>query len=103
MHLRPWQVEHTRTLFSHPRVVLTEKAVRLPDRSLVEDYLQIRMAEHVIIIARSQDDKLLVQWQSKHGRQTIGLTFAARTIGPGEEPSRQLAGNCSKDKAVGRS
>jgi ADP-ribose pyrophosphatase len=66
---------------------LTQEAVRLPDGSLVEDYLQITLAEHVAIIARSQDNKVLVQRQYKHGSRTIGLTFPAGAIEPGEDPS----------------
>jgi ADP-ribose pyrophosphatase len=87
MHLSPWKVERTSILFSHPRVVLTQEAVRLPDGSLVEDYLQITLAEHVAIIARSQDNKVLVQRQYKHGSRTIGLTFPAGAIEPGEDPA----------------
>jgi ADP-ribose pyrophosphatase len=87
MHLSPWKVERTSILFSHPRVVLTHEAVRLPDGSLVEDYLQITVAEHVAVIARSQDNKVLVQRQYKHGPRTIGLTFPAGAIEPGEDPS----------------
>lgn len=85
MHLRPWKVERTSILFSHPRVVLTPEAVRLSDGSLVEDYLQITVAEHVAIIARSQHNK--VQRQYKHGPRTISLTFPAGAIEPGEDPS----------------
>lgn len=88
MPLSPWKVERTNILFSHPRVVLTEEAVRLPDGSLVEDYLQITIAEHVAIIAQSHDNKILLQRQYKHGPRTIGLTFPAGAIEPGEEPLR---------------
>ena len=87
MDLSPWKVERTSILFSHPRVVLTEDAVRLPDGSLVEDYLQITMAEHVAIIARSDEGKFLACRQYKHGPRAIGLTFPAGAIDPGEEPS----------------
>jgi ADP-ribose pyrophosphatase len=87
MDLRPWRVERKRILFSHPRVVLTEEAVRLPDGSLVENYLQITIAEHVAIIARSDEGKFLVCRQYKHGPRAVGLTFPAGAIEPGEEPS----------------
>lgn len=87
MDLRPWKVERTSVLFSHPRIVLTEEAVRLPDGSLVEDYLQIAVAEHAVIIARSDEGKFLVCRQYKHGPRAVGLTFPAGAIEPGEEPS----------------
>lgn len=87
IELRPWRVESTSVLFSHPRVVLTEEAIRLPDGSLLEDYLQITIAEHVAIIARSNEDKFLVCRQYKHGPRAIGLTFPAGAIEPGEEAS----------------
>jgi len=87
VHLIPWKVERTNVLFSHPRVVLTEEVVRLPDGSLVDDYLQITIAEHVAIIARSDESKFLLQRQYKHGSRTIGLTFPAGVIEPGEDSS----------------
>ncbi len=87
MNLSPWKVERASILFSHPRVVLTQEVVRLPDGSLVEDYLQIMVAEHVAIIARSDDGKFLVCRQYKHGPRAVGLTFPAGAIEPGEEPS----------------
>jgi ADP-ribose pyrophosphatase len=87
MEMRPWKVERTSVLFSHHRVVLTEEIVRLPDGSLVEDYLQIKMAEHVAIIVRSEDDKFLLQRQYKHGPRALSLTFPAGEIELGEDPS----------------
>lgn len=86
MGMTPWKVERTSVLFSHPRVVLTEEAVRLPDGALVEDYLQIKIAEHVTVIVRSQNGKLLLQRQYKHGPRAVSLTFPAGGIDAGERP-----------------
>ena len=87
MDLGPWKIERTRILFSHPRVVLTQQAVRLPNGALIEDYLQIVIAEHVAIIVRSDHGKFLVCRQYKHGPRAVGLTFPAGEIESGEEPS----------------
>jgi ADP-ribose pyrophosphatase len=84
--MESWKVERSVVLFSHPRAVVTEEAVRLPDGSLVEDYLQIKLAEHVAVIALSDDGKFLLQRQYKHGPRAVGLTFPAGQIEPGEEP-----------------
>jgi ADP-ribose pyrophosphatase len=54
---------------------------------MVEDYLQITLAEHVAIIARCRDGKFLVLRQYKHGPRAVGVTFPAGVIEPGEEPS----------------
>jgi ADP-ribose pyrophosphatase len=86
MDLKPWKVESAKVLFSHPRIVLTEETVRLPDGSLVEDYLQIKLAEHVAVIVRSERGEFLLHRQYKHGPRSIGLTFPAGAIEPGEEP-----------------
>ena len=87
MDMKPWKVERTSVLFSHPRVMLTEEIVRLPDGSLVDDYLQIKMAEHVVIITRKEDGKFLLLRQYKHGPRTVSLTFPAGVIELGEESS----------------
>jgi len=110
MELKPWKVERSSILFSHPRVVLTEEAVRLPDGTLVEDYLQIKIAEHVAVIVRSEDGKYLVQRQYKHGLRGVSLTFPAGMIESGEQPSaaarrelREETGIESRDwRALGR-
>jgi ADP-ribose pyrophosphatase len=86
MDLRPWTVERTNVLFSHPRVVITEEAVRLPSGRLVDDYLQIKVAEHVVIIVRSETEQFLVQRQYKHGPRALVLTFPAGGIERGETP-----------------
>lgn len=86
MELKPWKVERSSTLFSHSRVTLTEEAVRLPDGEVVEHYLQIKMAEHATIIVRSEDRRLLLQRQYKHGLRDISLTFPAGAIEQGEQP-----------------
>ena len=87
MEMKHWKVERSSILFSHPRVVLTEEAVRLPDGTLVEDYLQIKMAEHVTVIVRSEDGKYLLEQQYKHGLRGVSLTFPAGVIELGEQPS----------------
>jgi len=87
MDMKPWKVERASILFSHPRVVLTEEAVRLPDGTLVEDYLQIKMSEHVAVIVRSEEGNYLLQRQYKHGLRGVSLTFPAGVIESGEQPS----------------
>jgi ADP-ribose pyrophosphatase len=87
MELKPWTVERSKVLFSHPRVRVTEEAIKLPNGSLVKDYLQITLAEHVAIIVRSDDGKILVQRQYKHGPRAVSLTFPAGGIEQGEEPA----------------
>lgn len=86
MEILPWKVERRRILFSHPRITLVEETVRLPGGKLVEDYLQIKMAEHVTIIVKSGDGRLLLQRQYKHGPREISLTFPAGNIEAGEQP-----------------
>lgn len=87
MVLRPWTVERSKVLFSHPRVLVTEEAVRLPDGQIVEDYLQIAVAEHVVMVVRADDGKFLLQRQYKHGPRAVVLTFPAGGIEPGETPN----------------
>ncbi len=87
MVLRPWTIERRRVLFSHPRIVVTEETVRLPDGRIVEDYLQIAVAEHVVMIVRSDDGKILLQRQYKHGPRAVVLTFPAGEIEPTEAPA----------------
>jgi ADP-ribose pyrophosphatase len=87
MDTKVWAVERTNVLFSHPRVVVTEETVRLPDGRLVGDYLQIAVAEHVVIIVRAADGKFLLQCQYKHGPRAVVLTFPAGGIEPGETPA----------------
>lgn len=86
MEIRPWTVERSQILFSHPRVMITEETVRLPSGLLVEDYLQISVAEHVVIVAKAEDGTFLLQRQYKHGPKAVVLTFPAGGIESGEGP-----------------
>jgi ADP-ribose pyrophosphatase len=86
MDERFWVVESANVLFSHPRVTVIEESLRLPDGRLVDGYLQIVVGEHVVIVVRSDDGKLLLQRQYKHGPRAVSLTFPAGGIERGEHP-----------------
>ncbi len=85
--LRNWQVVESRTLLSaQPFFSVRAERVALPDGREVADYYQIDLAPFVCIFAETEDGRILVIRQYKHGARQVSLTFPGGTIKDGEPP-----------------
>jgi len=84
--------------------------VRLPDGRVVEKYHQVTLPEFVIIVARTPDDRVIVERHYKHGVGEVTLSLPAGMREGGEDPlvcaQRELleeTGYTSEDwRALGR-
>jgi ADP-ribose pyrophosphatase len=84
--LSPWEVIASRELFSFgDRLRITADTVRLPNGTVVRDYLQIQARSFAIVFAQSSDGKIVCLRQYKHGPQRVGLTLPAGGVEPGED------------------
>ena len=84
--LRPWIVKGRVTVFSHPRIEVAVETVELPDGRVIDDYLQVEMAEHSIVVPWNEKGLWLVQRQYKHGPRKIGLSFPGGQLDKNEVP-----------------
>lgn len=84
---RYWETLKTQELFNaRPWIRLSVEQVRLPDGRIVDDYYQLQMVDCVIVYAQTEDGRVLMERQYKHGIRKVTLTLPTGGIDPGEEP-----------------
>lgn len=85
--LRPWRRLDSRSLLSHPpRLEVSLDRVALPDGRVVEDYLQLRVPDHVVVAALDEAGHFVFERQYKHGVGAVSLTLPSGGIEAGEDP-----------------
>lgn len=85
--LDPWTVIDSREVFSvPPHLSISTQRVRLPDGREVDNFYRIVMPDYALVWAETEDGRLIVQRQYKHGVGAVSLTFPAGTLDPGEAP-----------------
>ncbi len=65
---------------------IIQDTVKLPNDRIVDDYYRIEAMDYVLIYAKSNESKVLVERQYKHGLGKITTTFPAGFIDKGEQP-----------------
>ncbi len=85
--MRPWKTLERRTLLSRPpwMEVGTER-VELPDGRIVDEFLWVRTRDFAIVVAITDDDRVVVERSYKHGPRRVQLSFPAGYIEEGEDP-----------------
>jgi len=85
--LQPWKVLEERLLLqSPPWLEVWAQRVRLPDGREVEPYLQVRMPSYVIIYAETEDGRVILERQYRHGLREVTLALPGGLLEPGEHP-----------------
>jgi len=85
--LRPWRTLETRELLSAlPWFTVSVQKVLLPDGRSVDDFYQIAMPDSVIVFARAEDGRVIVEKAYRHGIGTVSLVFPTGGVAEGEEP-----------------
>ena len=60
--------------------------MRLPDGTELFDYYQIRLPDFVLVYATTEESKILILRQYKHGPRRVCLTFPGGAVNEGESP-----------------
>lgn len=82
-----WRVLRREDLFARPpRLRVYGETVELPDGRVIEGYLQIEMADYAIVVAETEDRRLLFARHYRHGPRRIGLNLPGGHVEPGESP-----------------
>jgi ADP-ribose pyrophosphatase len=85
---QPWKILDTRELFSIPnRLLVAMHTVELPDSRRIDDYLQLRLGDFVLIFAETAADEIICLRQYRHGVRQTSLELVAGGIDPGEDPA----------------
>ena len=85
--LRPWTVRGERRLLSHPPFIeVSSQSVELPDGRRIDDFYQIAMPDYVSVFAETDEGRLLLLRQYRHGARRVCLNFPGGRVNPGEVP-----------------
>lgn len=80
-----WRVIRRAQVFSGgPVRAIDVEHVQLPDGSELPDYYRIRLADFVLVFATTEENKILVLRQYKHGPVRVCLTFPGGAVMAGE-------------------
>lgn len=90
MKLPNWRVTASSYVIDTPHLRLRKDTIELPDGTIVNDYFVRESRGFVVIFALTDDDRVVLVRQYKHGAGRILLELPAGAIDPGEEP-RQTA------------
>jgi ADP-ribose pyrophosphatase len=60
--------------------------VRLPDGREIEDYYRVTMSDFALVFATTEDGRVMMLRQYKHGAGQVCLTFPGGAVGDGESP-----------------
>lgn len=86
-HHRPWTVLNSRDLFdADPFLKLRVEAVELPDGRRIDDYYQLDMPSFACVFAETEDGRIVVYRQYRHGPRRVGLVFPGGHLSPDEDP-----------------
>jgi len=85
--LDPWVIRGERTLLSCPPFIeISRQSVELPDGRRIDDFYQIVMPDYVSVFAETEDGRLLLLRQYRHGARRVCLNFPGGRVNSGEAP-----------------
>jgi len=85
--LQPWKTVETRDVFSAmPWLKVSVERVELPDGRAVDDFYKVYMPDSVLVFARTDDGRAVVERAYRHGIGRVSLVFPTGGIGDGEAP-----------------
>lgn len=99
MAIEKWQIISQQTVFEHPRIVLVEDTVRLPNGEQIQYLRYRRDGDAATIIALREDGKILLQQEYSHPPNEILFQFPGGGVPKSEDifegANRELMEECS--------
>jgi ADP-ribose pyrophosphatase len=85
--IKAWKTISSSVVFeANPWLKIIQDTVELPNKRIVDDYYRIETQDYVLIYAKSNEGKVLVERQYKHGLGKTTITFPAGFIDKDEKP-----------------
>jgi len=82
--LRKWKTIKSATIFEHPRIVLIEDTVELPDGNTTE-YLRFKATHDAVMIICTRSDQVLLQQEYSYPPDEIMYQFPGGKVEAGED------------------
>lgn len=86
MSVTPWKRLSSRTVFKTPWFSIRQDSCELPDSSVIDDYYVAERPDAVCIFALTEDHRVIINTQYKHGIGKICQEFPAGMIDENEDP-----------------
>lgn len=82
-----WKIIESRELYAAPPYLSVRvETVELPDGRRIDDFYQIDLRDFACIFAETEDGRIILLRQYKHGPRQVSLTFPGGHLGSGENP-----------------
>lgn len=86
--LKPWTTVDRHVEFSGgPIREIVKETVLLPDGRVIPDFYTARMGDYALVYAVTDENRVLILKQYKHGVGRVCLTFPGGHVAPGEDPA----------------
>ena len=85
--LSHWEILDEQELYvAEPWIRLSRHRVRLPNGGIVDDYHRIQLPEYVVFIPFTEDGRVVMIRQYKHGPESVNLYVPGGLVDKDEEP-----------------
>lgn len=85
--VKKWKLLQSKPVFTSKWLSVLQNAYKLPDGSIVDDYYHLDRPDYVSIIAKNQNDEILIEQQYRRGVDEVLYELPAGWIEQGEEPA----------------
>jgi ADP-ribose pyrophosphatase len=90
--LEPWRLKERRELLRiDPWLTVSTDRVELPDGRVVEDYIHLDQPAYALVFAETEDRRVIVARQYRHGVGRICLSFPGGALNRPDEPPEEAA------------
>ena len=76
-------------MYAHrPWLEVAVEKIALPDGRVVDEFLQLKARDFVVVVAFTADERIVTTRSYKHGPRRVSLSLPAGLIDDGEEPEQ---------------
>ncbi len=98
-NLKPWKTVSSSPILDTPFLKVQKECCELPNGNAIPDFYTIWQPDWVLLLARTEDGKWLMERQYRHGSKKISTEFPAGILERGESPveaaRRELQEECA--------
>lgn len=86
--MRPWKTLARRVVYSSlPWLEVALERVELPDGRIVDDFIQLRGRDFVVVVAFTPDGQVVTERSYRHGPRRVSLALPAGLLEADEPPA----------------
>jgi len=89
--LKKWKKIKSEIVFDHKWFTLRKDTVKLPDNTIIDDYIISERPDVVLIFPLTEQNEVIMVQQYKHAAQEILIEFPGGFFNPSEETPEQAA------------